>query len=326
MCLFRRFTSIDVRDVRHDALAFAARARRPARARSRATRWRRRSRPKRPRCGCSRRSRCVRDWRPRRTLAASAGCSRTPPRSCCSWVRAAAGAERALAASLPASAPSPASWRALRVEAHAGVVLDAAPACRAGPGPSPSTGRGRRCGRRRPAAPPRPARAAGPSSVSSRITRPRLRREPLRVLDREVKVERAVGPVGREHVRLRLAARRAVRFGERPRRRSLGGTSVNWSAYSISISARRPRSTNSKSATSVRERRRQRPSASLIRLSRLDRHADRVAPLGPAAVVVAHARVAEQVGEHEPGVAAALADAAVGDDVVDRAAGRSRFS
>ena len=36
----------------------------------------------------------------------------------------------------------------------------------------------------------------------------------------------------------------------------------------------------------------------------LDRHADEAAPLGPAAVVVADALVAEQLVEHEPGVAA----------------------
>src|SRR5690348_7944612 len=48
-------------------------------------------------------------------------------------------------------------------------------------------------------------------------------------------------------------------------------------------------------------------------VSALDRGADGVAPLGPAAVVVAHAVVAEEIAQHEPGVARALADAAVGD-------------
>ena len=48
----------------------------------------------------------------------------------------------------------------------------------------------------------------------------------------------------------------------------------------------------------------------------LDRHADHAAPLGPAAVVVADALVAEQLVQHEPRVAAALADPAVGDDVL----------
>src|SRR5882672_5354797 len=48
----------------------------------------------------------------------------------------------------------------------------------------------------------------------------------------------------------------------------------------------------------------------------LDGRTDQVAPLGPRAVVVADVAEAEQVGEHEPGVAGALADAAVGDDVV----------
>src|SRR5262245_52060742 len=48
----------------------------------------------------------------------------------------------------------------------------------------------------------------------------------------------------------------------------------------------------------------------------LDRQAHRVAPLGPRTVVVTDLRVAEQVGEHEPGVARALADPAVGNHVV----------
>src|SRR5215216_5968834 len=48
----------------------------------------------------------------------------------------------------------------------------------------------------------------------------------------------------------------------------------------------------------------------------LDRHPDQVAPLHPGAVVVAHVAEPEQLAEHEPGVAGALADAAVGDDVV----------
>src|SRR5215471_12178895 len=47
----------------------------------------------------------------------------------------------------------------------------------------------------------------------------------------------------------------------------------------------------------------------------LDRHVDQVAPLGPAAVVVADVREAEQVFEREPRVAAALADTAVRDRV-----------
>ena len=48
----------------------------------------------------------------------------------------------------------------------------------------------------------------------------------------------------------------------------------------------------------------------------LDGGPDGVAPLGPGAVVVADVVVAEQVVEHEPGVARALADTAVGYDVV----------
>src|SRR3954451_13975917 len=48
----------------------------------------------------------------------------------------------------------------------------------------------------------------------------------------------------------------------------------------------------------------------------LDRNANRVAPLRPAAIVVPHRVVAEQVREHQPGVARALADPAVRDHVV----------
>src|SRR5690606_40240109 len=44
-----------------------------------------------------------------------------------------------------------------------------------------------------------------------------------------------------------------------------------------------------------------------------DGHPDGVAPLGPRAVVLRHL-VTEDLGEDEPGVAAALADAAVDDD------------
>ncbi len=43
--------------------------------------------------------------------------------------------------------------------------------------------------------------------------------------------------------------------------------------------------------------------------------ADQAAPFGPGAIVVAHIGVAQQVVQGEPGVAAALADAAVGDDL-----------
>src|SRR6266568_7058062 len=47
----------------------------------------------------------------------------------------------------------------------------------------------------------------------------------------------------------------------------------------------------------------------------LDGEADAVAPFGPGAVVVADLAVAEQLVQDEPGVAGALADAAVDDDV-----------
>src|SRR3954454_10356837 len=50
----------------------------------------------------------------------------------------------------------------------------------------------------------------------------------------------------------------------------------------------------------------------------LDGDAHQGPPLRPAAIIVPHLLVAQQVGEDEPGVAAALADAAVDDDVVVR--------
>src|ERR687893_1029203 len=48
----------------------------------------------------------------------------------------------------------------------------------------------------------------------------------------------------------------------------------------------------------------------------LDRDADEGAVLGPGAVVVLDVLVAEQLAQHEPGVARALADPAVGDGVL----------
>ena len=53
-------------------------------------------------------------------------------------------------------------------------------------------------------------------------------------------------------------------------------------------------------------------------VAHLDRRADERAVLGPRPVVVAHVAVAEDLGQHEPGVAGALADAAVGDHVLVR--------
>src|SRR5215213_1993347 len=47
-----------------------------------------------------------------------------------------------------------------------------------------------------------------------------------------------------------------------------------------------------------------------------DRYADHAAPLRPGAVVVAHVGVAKQLTQHEPGVARALADAAISDHVL----------
>src|SRR6266567_7697997 len=45
----------------------------------------------------------------------------------------------------------------------------------------------------------------------------------------------------------------------------------------------------------------------------LDRRTDQIAPLGPRAVVVLHVLEPEQILEHEPRMARALADAAVRD-------------
>src|SRR5208337_3445505 len=46
------------------------------------------------------------------------------------------------------------------------------------------------------------------------------------------------------------------------------------------------------------------------------RHAYGVAPLGPRSVVIAHTGLAQQMREHEPGVAGPLADAAIDDGFV----------
>src|SRR5690606_17410794 len=48
----------------------------------------------------------------------------------------------------------------------------------------------------------------------------------------------------------------------------------------------------------------------------LHRDVDHAAPFGPGAVVVLDVLVAEEVAQGEPGVRGALADAAVGDDVL----------
>src|SRR5690606_14562776 len=50
----------------------------------------------------------------------------------------------------------------------------------------------------------------------------------------------------------------------------------------------------------------------------LNRQLYAVSPLRPRTIVVAHGGIAEQAGEHEPTVAAAFTDAAVGDDIVRR--------
>src|SRR6266852_9064813 len=48
----------------------------------------------------------------------------------------------------------------------------------------------------------------------------------------------------------------------------------------------------------------------------LDGRADQAAPFGPGAVVVTHIRVAKQEMQDIPGVAAALADAAIGHNLI----------
>src|SRR3954452_4528021 len=53
------------------------------------------------------------------------------------------------------------------------------------------------------------------------------------------------------------------------------------------------------------------PALHLCGFAALDRHADERAVLGPAAVVVAHMGIAEQLIEDEPGVARTFTDAAV---------------
>src|SRR6266568_830109 len=73
---------------------------------------------------------------------------------------------------------------------------------------------------------------------------------------------------------------------------------------------RSPPSAPAPASASVPGRRRPR------RNGALDRHPHGVAPLDPGAVVVADPLEAEELAQHEPGVAGALADAAVGDHVV----------
>src|SRR3954467_13496900 len=55
-----------------------------------------------------------------------------------------------------------------------------------------------------------------------------------------------------------------------------------------------------------------------IRLAPLDGSPHFVSPLRPGAVVVSHLLVAEQIMKNEPCVAGALADAAIGDDIIGR--------
>src|SRR5579875_439924 len=46
-----------------------------------------------------------------------------------------------------------------------------------------------------------------------------------------------------------------------------------------------------------------------------DRNANEAAPFGPGTIVVAHMRIAQQVMQREPRMTAALADAAIGNDL-----------
>src|SRR3954471_7959881 len=50
--------------------------------------------------------------------------------------------------------------------------------------------------------------------------------------------------------------------------------------------------------------------------SSLDWSSDRISPLGPAAVIVSNILITQQIAKHEPGMARALADAAVRNDIV----------
>src|SRR5690606_39505589 len=56
-----------------------------------------------------------------------------------------------------------------------------------------------------------------------------------------------------------------------------------------------------------------------LRIAGGDGHPDRVAPFGPGTVVVADRVAAEQVLEHEPGVAGAFTDSAVDGEGIGRA-------
>ena len=76
----------------------------------------------------------------------------------------------------------------------------------------------------------------------------------------------------------------------------------------------RPRSPEGGPRPSLVERGSAGEAARLVALH--DGGPDQVAPLGPRAVVVAHLRVAQQVAQHEPGVAGPLTDPAVRHHVV----------
>src|SRR5215211_3657181 len=90
-----------------------------------------------------------------------------------------------------------------------------------------------------------------------------------------------------------------------------GGTSWNFPAMSIRSWMRSLRSGTMESASSVLA-----SFSGISGMLPLDGHTHEVAPLGPAPIIVPHLRVAQEVGEHEPGVAAALADPAVDDHVI----------
>src|SRR5882724_4042035 len=107
--------------------------------------------------------------------------------------------------------------------------------------------------------------------------------------------------------------------GGKGRRAIRGGTSWKRSAMSISAWMRSARSERKESASNVCDSFSGITAVSAIACPLLlggDAH--QVAPLRPAAVIVAHLAVAQELGVHEPGVAAPLADPAVDDDVVLR--------
>src|SRR5215213_6568308 len=95
-----------------------------------------------------------------------------------------------------------------------------------------------------------------------------------------------------------------------------GGTSLKCSAMSISNWMRSVRSGMESRMSSVLDSFSGISGMRTSSGSALDGNPDEVPPLGPAPIIVADLLVAQQVGQDEPGVAAALTDAAIDDHVV----------